>query len=116
MNMAINYEDLTKKEKKLYDAIVDVSGYQPYLFDDGTVEISTYTGGGVNQVIYLEDFTMDALDDYIFNFDIDYEIDILRQAEDYREAFTISQSLDDFKSWLEMWRDYVSEIRKEVNR
>lgn len=73
-------------------------------------ELNTYTNGGVNMIIFLDfrgeeknvenkDRFIEKFLDYINDFDVDYEIDLHRQAQDYRNAFTISQSVKDFKSW-----------------
>jgi len=73
-------------------------------------ELDTYTNGGVNMIIFL-DFRGEEKDvknkekfiekflDYINDFDVDDEIDIHRQNQNYKNTFTISQSVNDFKSW-----------------
>ena len=73
-------------------------------------ELNTYTNGGVNMIIFL-DFRGEEKDvendkkfkkkfkQYIKDFDIDEEIDLYRQNQDYRDAFSITESLKDFKSW-----------------
>ena len=73
-------------------------------------ELNTYTNGGVNMIIFLDfrgeeenvenpEKFKEKLEEYLNDFDVDYEIDLHRQSQDYRNAFTISQSVKDFKSW-----------------
>ena len=83
-------------------------------------EIDTYTDGGVNLVVFLDfrgeeenvsnkDKVKEKFLDYINNFDIDEEIDLYRQDQNNRNAFTISQSEKDFKSWKK-------EMKKVINK
>lgn len=84
-------------------------------------EISTYTDGGVNIVVFLdfrgEDKDLNNKDkvkekflDYLNDFDIDEEIDLYRQCPEYRNSFTISQSVKDFKSWKKEMKKVISKL------
>lgn len=73
-------------------------------------ELNTYTDGGVNQIVFV-DFRDTGKDpksekdfkelflERINSINIDEEIDIHREMKGYKEAFTISKSLKDFKDW-----------------
>ena len=64
-------------------------------------EIESWTYGGVDMIIYLEPFIKEEfikfVDEY---FDIDEEIELHRQDERYKQAFTISQSVKDFEKYI----------------
>lgn len=73
-------------------------------------ELNTYTDGGVNQIVFIDfrntgkkpksenDFKELFLA-YINSIDIDEEIESNRQDKAYRQAFTLTQALKDFKAW-----------------
>lgn len=46
------------------------------------------------------------------NFDIDEEIDIYRQDEEYKKVFTIRQSVEDFEDWVNWLNDISKELIK----
>ena len=86
-------------------------------------ELDTYTAGGVNQIIFLDfrneeqdaenanDF-IDEFNSYVRNIDIDEEIELNRQNQNYKDNFTLRQSLDDF----EEWKSELKEIAEELNK
>lgn len=77
-------------------------------------ELETWTNGGVNMFIYLnknEDITQ-QFREYVENFDIDEEIEIHRQGKDYRNAFSITESVDDFRDYLR-WLQTILSILEE---
>ena len=77
------------------------------------IEIEQWTDAGVDMIHFLDgrdkdmedpNWWKEELSDIYNNFDVDDEIDLHRQAEDYRSAFSIRQSLkdfDDYECWLE---------------
>ena len=85
-------------------------------------ELSTYTDGGVNEIIFL-DFREEHQDpknasDFIEEFEswlncetIDEKIDIYRQDKSYRDAFTIKQSLKDFKNFDKNLRKLLKKLK-----
>lgn len=104
------YNALSDEQKRLYDFIED-NGNRIYLFEQDNqicAEVENWTDAGVNMVITLMPFCFGELVDYYDFFDIDDEIDIHRQNENYRKTFRISQSLNDF----EKWQDDLSEMIK----
>ena len=86
-------------------------------------ELETYTAGGVNQIIFLdfrnEEQDAENVNDFIKKFnsyvrsiDIDEEIELNRQNQNYKDNFTLRQSLDDF----EEWKSELKEIAEELNK
>ena len=60
--------------------------------DEFSYQMETWTNKGVNMLIDLEkdgNELLEQLKDYVDNFDIDYEIDLHREGERYRNDFTI---------------------------
>jgi hypothetical protein len=75
-------------------------------------EIETWTDGGVNMIITLDPFTIDEFKCYVDNFDIDEEIDLYRQGKLYKERFTISESLKDFKDYHKRLKKLLTKLNK----
>lgn len=72
------------------------------------VEFWDWTDGGVQMFNLVDGRNKDMTEDKWWwpeiidiyeGFDVDDEIDLHRQSEDYRKAFTISQSVHDFEGW-----------------
>lgn len=73
-------------------------------------ELNTYSNGGVNQIVFVDfrdtnknprnaqDFK-EALLQRINDTDIDEEIETLRQDKSYKQAFTLSEALEDLTEW-----------------
>ena len=73
-------------------------------------ELNTYTNDGVNQTVFVDfrdtdknpknesDFKELFLE-RVNSIDVDDEIDTNRQDKRYRQAFTLTQALKDFKCW-----------------
>lgn len=73
-------------------------------------ELNTYTDGGVNQIVFVDfrDTDKDPKNKNDFkelflervnSIDIDEEIETNRQDKSYRQAFTLTRALKDFKDW-----------------
>ena len=73
-------------------------------------ELNTYTNGGVNQIVFVDFRNTDkkptSENDFkelflerVNSIDIDEEVDLHREMKDYKQAFTLTQSLKDFKDW-----------------
>lgn len=60
------------------------------------------------------DTLLEQLKEYIDNFDIDSEIDMYRENEEYRNNFTIKESLEDFESYISYVKDLIEEL--ETNK
>ena len=86
-----------------------------YESNNGEIELETWTNGGVNMFIYLnknEDITQ-QFRKYIENFDIDEEIEIHRQNTDYKNAFSITESVDDFRDYLRWLKTILSMLEEK---
>lgn len=99
---------LLKNEKiqeffELFFANVDICHFSN---GDG-LEMETWTDGDVNMIVCLEDEK--GLIEY---FDVEEEIDLHRQGESYKKAFTLRQSLDDFEDYLKWLNKIVGIIEK----
>lgn len=86
--------------------------------EDTDMELETWTDGGVNMIIYIKkDNCIDAFIEYVNWFDIDNEIELHRESDTYRHAFTIRQSLTDFETfheWLEDIVNIIEEVIEEI--
>lgn len=81
--------------------------------DRDYVEIETWTKGGVNMIFILEPFTKKSFIDYVEDFDIDEQIDLHRRANDYKNAFTIRESLEDFTEFHNRLKELVKKLNNE---
>lgn len=63
-------------------------------------EIESWTNRGVNMIIFLNPFTVEEFIDYVNDFDVDEEIDLHRQNEQYKKDFTIRESVTDFEQYF----------------
>ena len=81
---------------------------------DDCVELETWTSGGVNMIITLlkdsDETLIEQFGEYVENFDTDEEIDVHRQDQRYKNAFTISQSVHDF----ETFGDWLQEVLEKI--
>lgn len=97
----------------IFDIIVN-KGISIYNYEENDklcgYELNTYTEGGLNQIIFIDfrDTNKDPLnaDDFkelflerIKSIDVDEEIEMNRQDERYRAAFTLTEALKDVKAW-----------------
>jgi hypothetical protein len=78
-------------------------------------ELECWTNKGVNMIISLIPFTAESFIDYVDNFDVDEEIDVHRQDERYKKAFSLGVSLDDFNAYANML-DTVASSLKEAEK
>lgn len=106
---------LTNEQRALAN-VLDREFEIEFDIEDGviTAEMSGYTNGGVNEIVYLNPFTLDEFEKYVNNFDIDDEIDIYRQDASYRDAFRISDSVRDFEEWVGTIEDLVDRAEKVI--
>ena len=87
--------------------------FNAHLFEqDGKqcAEVEKWTDGGVNMVFYLNPFTKESFIERVNDFDIDEEIDLHRQGQDYKNAFTITQSVKDFTDFHIHLKEVVSKL------
>lgn len=67
-------------------------------------EVEIWTDGGVDMIFSFRGETLSGFVEEVENFDVDDEIELHRQGEQYKKAFTLRESLDDFegfKKWLD---------------
>ena len=83
--------------------------------DNDIIQLESWTDGGVDMVIYIDkNEKIDHLQqfkNFINNFNIDEEIEIHRQNEQYKNDFTISESLEDFTSYLNDLKEIYNDIK-----
>lgn len=88
-------------------------------------ELNTYTSGGVNMLIFLDfrekgnpkdvDDFLNEFEQYLKDFDIDEEIDLHRQDQRYKDAFRISESVNDFNGWKKNLKKLIKRLKVNIN-
>ena len=104
---------ITETEMKVlldtFNVIEDKQGY----------DLESWTDGGVDMIINLpkdtEKSLITLLKDFIQSFDIDEEIDIYRQDEEYRNHFTIRDSITDFEDWVSSVENVIETLENMVS-
>lgn len=101
-------------------------GWSRYYKENGEcvgIEIEQWTDGGVDMIHLIDgrdrdmndpDWWKDELEAISEAFDVDEEIDINRQDEKYRSAFTYRQSVEDFEDY-DRWLKGIAEQAKSYN-
>lgn len=99
--------ELTKEQREILEEEFKI--YE----DTNTIEIEQWTDLGVDMIIELEKDRdiVEQLVDYVYNFDIDEEIDLYRENKDYRERFSILESVNDFEKWLDFINDIIIRLK-----
>ncbi|WP_301196548.1 hypothetical protein [Duncaniella muris] len=92
---------LTTEQQQLLDHLEENDRIVHLFEQDGMTcaEVENWTDRGVDMVITLMPFSIESMEEFYEGFDIDEEIDLLRQDDRYRKAFRISDSLRDFEKW-----------------
>ena len=89
---------ITSKEREILEELFNIS--------EGTneIELESWTNGGVDMFITINknsyNTLLGQLKEFVENFDIDKEIDIHREDENYKRNFTIRESITDFENWF----------------
>lgn len=82
--------------------------------NDEYIELEMRTNKGVDMFIYIEqdkfENVLSGIKEYIDDFDIDGEIDIHRLDIRYKNNFTIEESLEDFKNYIETLKSICKEL------
>ena len=104
-----------KINKKQMEILENNFDYINTNYNEDDLYLETWTNGGVDMIIYLdkEKTIIENLEKYIRNFDIDEEIDLYRESKDYRDTFTIRESLEDFENWVEKIENIIKELEEE---
>ena len=105
--------EITSKERELLLELFNIneSAYG--------LELESCTNGGVNMLIGIDkdsDYDLLAqLEQFVENFDIDEEIDIHREDENYKRKFTIRESINDFENWVDYIEECISKLEEYNN-
>ena len=115
----------TKTLQQVLD-IIEAKGISIYNYEENGklcgYELNTYTAGGVNEIIFL-DFRNEEQDaenvndfikefnSYINNIDTDYKIELNRHDQNYKDNFTLRQSLDDFEKWKAELEEIAEDLK-----
>lgn len=106
---------MNKIEKKILEKYFGVNAVK---YSNGDyIMLEQWTNGGVDMIIEFEKGknVISELENYIENFDIDEEIELYRESKDYRDAFTITESVKDFEDWIKHVKNCLEELKsKEV--
>ena len=104
-------------QKKLID-LFENADFNVHLFEQDNqqcAELETWTNGGVNMIITLMPFNIEEFKRYVKNFNVDEEIDLHRQDERYKNAFTIKQSVKDFEDFQKRLKKVKKDLKKILN-
>ena len=105
--------EITSKERELLLELFNIneSAYE--------LELESWTNGGVNMFISIDKNSdnnlLEQLERFVENFDIDEEIDIHREDENYKRKFTIKESINDFENWVDYIEECISKLEEEYN-
>ena len=103
------------KTKQLQQFFED-NGFIVHLFKQDNqqcAEVEKWTNGGVDMVICLMPFKKEEFIEYVNDFDIDSEIDLYRQDKQYKNDFTIAESLKDFTDFLNDLKEVSSKLQNK---
>ena len=104
---------ITSKERELLVELFNIneSAYG--------LELESCTDGGVNMLIGIDKNSdnnlLEQLERFVENFDIDEEIDIHREDENYKRNFTIRESINDFENWVDYIEECISKLEEYNN-
>ena len=105
--------EITSKERELLLELFNIneSAYE--------LELESWTDGGVDMFISIDKNSdnnlLEQLERFVENFDIDEEIDIHREDENYKRNFTIKESIRDFENWVDYIEECISKLKEYNN-
>ena len=105
--------EITSKERELLLKLFNIneSAYE--------LELESWTDGGVDMLISIDKTSdnnlLEQLERFVENFDIDEEIDIHREDENYKRHFTIRESINDFENWVDYIEECISKLEEYNN-
>ena len=106
----------TEALKKLV-AFFETNEFNVHEFEqDGQkcAEIEKWTDGGVDMIITLMPFSSEKFIEYVNDFSVDEQVRFYQQDELYREHFTISKSLKDFRKFYNQLKKVTKSLKKEL--
>jgi hypothetical protein len=98
-----------KKLKKFFKS----EDFNVHLFEQDEkkcAEVETWTNGGVNMIITLMPFSKKQFIERVESFNVDEEIDLHRQDPQYKNAFSISDSVKDFTDFHNRLKEVVAKL------
>ena len=102
---------ITSKEREILEELFNISE------ETNEIELESWTNGGVDMFITIDKNSYNTLlrqlEEFVENFDIEEEIDIHREDENYKRNFTIRESINDFEKWVGYIRYCISKLKKE---
>lgn len=102
---------MTTENLKNFFEEKDFNVYLTEQDDVQCAEVETWTDGGVNMIVWLNPFTVQEFEQRVNDFSVDEEIDLHRQGQDYKNAFTIRESVKDFEDYHNRLKDVLSELQ-----
>ena len=82
-------------------------------------ELEAWTNGGVDIVIVLrkedEKTLFEQFKEWVETYDVDEEIDVYRQDEQYKSAFSLRQSLEDFEAFENWLKQVLENLENELD-
>ena len=104
---------MNNKERKILEEVFNIHE------DMNNYTLENWTNGGVNMFITIEKHSdntlLEQLERFVDNFNIDEEIDLYRENADYKNNFTIRESMEDFEDWVSCLIDLIDNLRNIEN-
>ena len=104
---------MNNKERKILEEVFNIHE------DVNNYTLENWTNGGVNMFITIKKHSnntlLEQLERFVDNFDIDEEIDLYRENADYKNNFTIRESMEDFEDWVSCLIDVIDNLRNIEN-
>lgn len=113
------------KQQKILQSVLEEKGYLVRLEKNKKnrieAEIENWTEREEDMIIYLSEFSVEELDTYAQEYDIDDHIEMMMQSGDpnnpksYRANFTYAEALEDQKIWLQQLREDILDIKAKLS-
>lgn len=112
---------LTKEQEQLV-SLLEEHDYLVHINDDD-IEIENWTDREEDMIISLplKDFTVEGLERFAEEYDIDEHIEIMMQGDpsdpsSYRANFTYQQAVQDQTDWLDCLREDIKAIKAAITK
>ncbi len=109
---------MNKEQAKQFEKLRDFfenEGFLVHLFwQDGQqcAEVEKWTDGGVDMIFSLQPFAKKSFIERVDDFNVDEEIELHRQSDDYKRDFTISEGLKDFTDFHNHIKEVASRLEE----
>ena len=100
------------------EQVVKIVGehFNVHEYEEGQIELETWTTGGVNMFITLDPDErktfLEQFKEYVEDFDVDEQVDLHREGDDYRKVFSVRQSLEDFEAYEKFLEKMVAQLEE----